>query len=278
VVTRRKAIFSFLGACGVAPAYPCCLEPHWLGVGQHQVNLPRASFSEPLRLLQLSDLHYSPVVPLNLIESAVTLGLSQQPDLICLTGDFITHRDQLDFAAYSRTLQRLSAAAPTYAILGNHDGGRWARRGGGYADHRLVEKLLEQSGVELLHNRSIPLRIRNSRFSLVGVGDLWADEIDTARAYAGLDPRDPIVLMSHNPDSKDVLEGQPWDLMLSGHTHGGQVILPLVGAPFAPVVDKRYIAGLKPWGARQIHVTRGVGNLHGVRFGCRPEVSLLMLR
>ena len=66
-----------------------------------------------------------------------------------------------------------------------------------------------------------------------------------------------------------------WDLMLSGHTHGGQIIVPLYGAPFHAVSDRRYMAGLKPWGSRQIHVTRGVGNLLGVRFNCRPEVSLL---
>ncbi len=270
-------MFSFLGACGAAPAYPCYLEPRWLDVGQHQVKLPRAAFFEPVRVLHLSDLHYSPVVPLSLIQAGVTLGLEQRPDLICLTGDFITHREELDLAAYGRTLERLSAAAPAYAVLGNHDGGRWAQRGGGYPGHQVVEKLLQQSGVQLLHNRSLKLRIRNSRFTLVGVGDLWAEEIDAPQAFAGVDRREPVVLMSHNPDSKDVLQDHPWDLMLSGHTHGGQVLLPFDGPRFAPVEDKRYVEGLKPWGARQIHVTRGVGNLHGVRFRCRPEVSLLLL-
>ncbi len=65
--------------------------------------------------------------------------------------------------------------------------------------------------------------------------------------------------------------------MLSGHTHGGQVILPFDGPRFAPVMDKRYVAGLGMWGERQIHVSRGVGNLHGVRFRCRPEINLLTL-
>jgi predicted MPP superfamily phosphohydrolase len=65
--------------------------------------------------------------------------------------------------------------------------------------------------------------------------------------------------------------------MLSGHTHGGQVIVPFEGQRYAPVADKRYVAGLRPWGARQIHVTRGVGNVGGVRFRCRPEVSILTI-
>ena len=83
--------------------------------------------------------------------------------------------------------------------------------------------------------------------------------------------------MSHNPDSKEMLRRWPWDLLLSGHTHGGQVIIPFQGPRYAPVTDKRYVAGLKPWESRQIHVTRGVGNFAGVRFRCRPEVSLLIL-
>ena len=112
---------------------------------------------------------------------------------------------------------------------------------------------------------------------MVGVADLWSREIEAERAFASVDPHHPVVLLSHNPDSKDVLGAYPWDLMLSGHTHGGQVILPITGPGFAPVRDKRYVAGLKPWGSRQIHVTRGVGNVGGVRFRCRPEVSLLLI-
>jgi hypothetical protein len=84
-------------------------------------------------------------------------------------------------------------------------------------------------------------------------------------------------LLAHNPDSKDILGAYPWDLMLCGHTHGGQVRLPIVGPAFAPVRDKRYVEGLKPWNDRLIFVTRGVGNYVGVRFNCRPEVSLLNL-
>jgi predicted MPP superfamily phosphohydrolase len=105
----------------------------------------------------------------------------------------------------------------------------------------------------------------------------WEWEIDAPRAFAGIDESRNVVLLSHNPDSKDALDAFPWHLMLCGHTHGGQVIVPLAGPIFAPVADKRYVAGLKPWGDRQIHVTRGVGNVGGVRFLCRPEASLLLL-
>ncbi|HEV3201918.1 MAG TPA: phosphodiesterase YaeI [Bryobacteraceae bacterium] len=276
-MTRRKFVYCCLGASGVAASYPCYFEPRWLAVTHHQVDLQRAPLPDPIRILHLSDLHFSAFVPLSLIESAVTLGLAQKPDVICLTGDFITDREELGAGPYSRVLSRLSRSAPTFAVLGNHDGGIWAQVSGGYSDHRAVAKLLDQSGIELLHNRATRVQVRNSVLSLVGVGDLWSDEIEAARAFSGLDLRLPIVLLSHNPDSKDPLGNDPWDLMLSGHTHGGQVILPFQGPRYAPVLDKRYVAGLRPWGSRQIHVTRGVGSLGGIRFGCRPEVSILVV-
>jgi predicted MPP superfamily phosphohydrolase len=138
-----------------------------------------------------------------------------------------------------------------------------------------VERILEEAGIELLHNRSAAPEVRGSKINLVGVGDLWSDEIDADRAFADARRGRPTVLLAHNPDSKDELRRKEWDLMLSGHTHGGQVIIGYDGSRYAPVEDKRYVAGLKPWGTRQIHVTRGVGNIAGVRFRCRPEASVL---
>jgi uncharacterized protein len=104
---------------------------------------------------------------------------------------------------------------------------------------------------------------------------LWAEEMNPQNAFAKARGELRTILLSHNPDSKVDLGSYRWDLMLSGHTHGGQLYLPIIGTPFAPVRDKRYVAGLKAWRDRWIHVTKGVGNLHGLRFNCRPEVSLL---
>lgn len=275
-MTRRKFVHAFLA--GSAVSYPCYFEPRWLAITRPQVNLRRARLAESIRILHLSDLHYSWAVPLNLIEFAVTRGLQERPDVICLTGDFITGLEDLNTGKYARTLSRLSKFAPTFAVFGNHDGGIWAREAGGYSDHRAVEKLLEEGGIQLLHNASAQVRIRSAVLTLVGLGDLWADEIEPKRAFSALDERMPVVVLSHNPDSKDVLRTYTWDLMLSGHTHGGQVIIPFDGPRFAPVIDKRYVGGLGLWGSRQIHVSRGVGNLCGIRFRCRPEVNLLVVQ
>ena len=251
-------------------AYPFA-EALWLDVTQRQVRV--AGLRTPVRILHLSDLHYSRIVPLAVIDRAITAGLAGKPDLICVTGDFIT--SGADFASrdYAAVLKRLSAAASTYAVLGNHDGGSWSLAYEGRGDHRAVDRLLEDSGIELLHNRSV----RKSGLTLVGTGDLWSDELDGDLAFKEVKGDLPVVLLNHNPDGKDLVARQLWHLMLSGHTHGGQVIVPFLGPMYAPVADKRYSDGLKLWGTRQIHVSKGVGNVHGVRFRCRPEVTLLDL-
>jgi len=269
-ITRRQ----FYAGLAIGAAYPFAVEPRWLDVTHRRLSLK--GLRSPIRMLHMSDLHASLPVPLSMIGQAITAGLAEKPDLICLTGDFITRGGDFISKDYSAVLKRLSAAAPTFAVLGNHDGGLWTQIYDGRADHKAVEQLLEDSNIELLHNRSKSVTLRDSSISLVGTGDLWNDEVDARHAFSEVGP-DPVILLSHNPDGKDVVAQYPWQLMLSGHTHGGQVIWPFDGPRYAPVNDKRYVDGLKPWGTRHIQVSRGVGNIWGVRFRCRPEVTILDL-
>jgi predicted MPP superfamily phosphohydrolase len=215
-------------------------------------------------------------VSLSFIEKAITRGLLHEPDLICLTGDYVTAGDQRDLEQYGRVLSQLPDHAPTFAALGNHDGGAWSQRKGGYADTTEIKALFEGAGITLLYNRWI---ITASRVAMVGTADLWAGGFALSSAFDGLDSNDveATICLSHNPDSKDLMDDQAWDLMLSGHTHGGQVVVPFFGAPFAPVQDRRYVSGLNPWGDRQVYITRGVGNLYRLRLNCRPDVSILEL-
>ncbi|MBM3875430.1 MAG: phosphodiesterase YaeI [Verrucomicrobia bacterium] len=312
-LTRRR-VFKGLACAAVAGAAGAAwmrfVEPPWLKLSN--VRVPLSNGARPmLRVLQLSDFHASPVVPLSLVNSAVELALAQQPDLVCLTGDFITHQFE-QFEAYGTILKRLSDAAPTFATFGNHDGGSWAARAysgardktlrqlrnesgwfhaasqarhrvlghhGGYADTSNVRSMLTAARVEVLHNRSVELTARGRKLTIVGTGDLWAQELKAGEAFAGVKPADDrdIICLSHNPDGKDALKAHPWSLVLCGHTHGGQLEVPFFGTPLAPVHDHRFVRGLHRWNDRWIHITKGVGNLHGLRFNCRPEVSLLEL-
>lgn len=273
-LSRRQLIMTGAGCAMAAGAYPLVVEPRWLEVTHTPVRIGNDR-GEPIRILHLSDLHRSWFVPLSMIHHAITLGLAEKPDLIAVTGDFITHNQEVGFEKYADCLSRLSAAAPSFAVLGNHDGGEWASGRFGYADHRHVEDLVKRAGIDLLHNRCLPVSVRGRTVNLAGVGDLWSKEVNSAAAFRGIEPGAPVVLLAHNPDSKEALRGRSWDLMLAGHTHGGQIVIPFEGPKYAPVNDFRYIAGLGSWEGRQIFVTRGVGNVGGVRFRCRPEVSIL---
>jgi predicted MPP superfamily phosphohydrolase len=262
---------------GCAPAYAFGVEPNWLERTFHRVKLPCKNLTSGVRVLHLSDLHASSAVPFSLIEKSVELGLEAKPDVICLTGDFVTDNSAFDEAEYARILRRLSSAAPIFASLGNHDGGAWSDWAGGFKDTSVVRALLSAGNVPLLHNRSEVVRVRDQAIRFAGVADLWSDDVDGDLAFADVSADDPAILLAHNPDTKDVLADKPWDLMLSGHTHGGQVVLPMLGERFVPIRDKRFIAGLKQWNGRQVYVTRGVGSIRGVRVNCRPEVTLLDL-
>jgi predicted MPP superfamily phosphohydrolase len=273
----RRAFLACAGA-GVLglPGYAGLVEPFHLEIGRHECKTRAPVPDRPLKILHLSDLHASWAVSLGFIEEAVELGLQLKPDLVCITGDFISGK-YADFDPYARVLAKLSDAAPAFACLGNHDGGRWAKFRGGYETTQAVRQLLQQSRIQLLHNSSTKLRLNGRDLILTGLADAWSENLDLAAAFP---PAEAVgagtrILLSHNPDTKDFLKFQPWELLLSGHTHGGQVILPLLGAPWTPVRDKRFIAGMYSWNDRWIHITRGVGNVHGVRFNCPPEVSLI---
>jgi predicted MPP superfamily phosphohydrolase len=254
------------------------LEPRWLGVGRVTVKLRPGTISAPIKILHLSDLHASPVVSLKFIERAIAKGLELKPDLIFLTGDFISGKFS-EFDAYAEVLSPLAKAAPCLAILGNHDGGSWARARGGYVNTQNVRDLLTRSGARLLYNESTVTQVAGTSLRIVGLGDWWADECDPKAGFAADSPgqQTPTVLLTHNPDTKELVRPYSWDVAFCGHTHGGQLQIPLFGAPFAPVRDKRIVKGLHEWEGRWIYVTKGVGNLLGMRLNCRPEISLVTL-
>lgn len=275
-MTRRKFLFGLGGAAAGTALYMRYVEPQWLEVNVRRIDIGLKS--RGLRVLHLSDLHVSRRISTDYICEAIKSGLQLQPELIVITGDFYTSGDENPQDLKSRVLPLLTSGIPVYAIFGNHDGGRWAQRRGGCESTAELKRMLTDAGVKLLHNRAERIQHKGIELEIVGVGDYWGDEFLPAEAFAGLSgTRPPRVVLSHNPDGKQDLAAYDWDLMLSGHTHGGQLSLPLVGEPFAPVRDKRFIAGLYSWRGRQMYISKGIGNMRGLRLGCRPEVSLLEL-
>lgn len=269
--SRRQFLLG-VGASALAAAVPVACSST-LGVSRRRLAL-WGDGGPVVRIGHLSDLHFSTSIPLRHIRRAIDLLIAERPDVICATGDFVTRRAP-DPAAYVDELARLSAAAPTFACLGNHDGGAWmARRGGPKTPDEVID-VLRAAHIAVLRDGTTEFAARGRALLLSGVSDLWSHPIEARKLSSG---RRPHVVLAHNPDTKDELDAAPWDLMLSGHTHGGQVRLPYFGGTLtAPVRDSRYIEGLLPWRDRHLHVSRGVGCLWGIRVNCPPEVTVLEL-
>ncbi len=278
MISRRTflyALSSLAAAVGGCASYAHFWEAKNIRVVTKQIMQGKLTGNRPLRILHISDLHASCFVSLSFIERAVRQALAEKPDLVCITGDFITfnvpHHDR-----YKQILKLLSSTAPTVACFGNHDGGKWAKRGIGYDERPMVQKLLSEGDILILENESKNLLINHQKISIVGLDDIWAERFDPPKAFgsAGSD-YDMRIVLSHNPDTRVRLNTYEWDMLLCGHTHGGEVCIPYIGAPLAPVKDKQYVEGLHYENGRVVHITRGLGSLFGVRINCAPEISIL---
>ena len=275
--TRRR----FLGLLGGAAAlgfYTWRVEPHWVEVVRRDMPIP--GLPDDLvgkTLVQLSDLHVGPRVDSAFLERSLRLVNDLRPDLVCITGDFMTcdGAEQIDEAA--RVMESL-AIPPMgcFAVLGNHDygygGGRFPCRTG-VAD-RLVSRLADL-GIETLRNAS---RLTGG-LRVIGLDDWWKDRFDTVPVAADLASSTPSVVLSHNPDTADLpglANYRGW--ILSGHTHGGQCKPPFLPPPIIPVRNKRYTAGAFDLGdGRHLYINRALGYLRRVRFNVRPEITAFRL-
>jgi len=276
---KRWLVYVLMAVAGLAlcACYPLFLEGVWVETTFTRIRLPQ--LQRPVRVLHLSDLHLGDHPSRAELERIAEDAVRHHPDFICLTGDYVDTPFVLDRDPLEGVIRRLSAKAPVYAILGNHDGGKWlAGRGYPFPTAERVAQELERGGAVVLHNRSATVEVRGQPLVLVGVSDLWSDDVDGRAAFAGVPAGRPVILLAHNPDSKDVLAPlYRWDLMLAGHTHGNQVNLPFYDEPWATVRDQRFLSGLHAWNGTQLYINRGLGGASGVRFRSRPEISILEL-
>jgi predicted MPP superfamily phosphohydrolase len=256
------------------------VEPTWLELNRHDV--PVRGLADPfagLRIVQLSDFHCSRHVTAEYLNEAVDLAQAQQGDVIVLTGDFI-HKGFHYVEHVARVLGRLTAPHGVYAVLGNHDFS--VRNALGFRRYphlyRAVAGALRAQGIRVLHNETVRLTRGTDALNLTGVEDLWSRVCDLDRAFAGLCSSVPRVVLAHNPWTVEHLADHRCDLMLSGHTHGGQINLPGLGRITLGPKGRRYAAGMYRCGETYLYVNKGVGFGFRVRYGVRPEVAVLTLR
>lgn len=298
----------------VVGIWPRFIEPRLLLTSYHSIpigQLPREL--EGLKIVQISDLHLSPYVSQSFLDRCTKRIQSLQPDLIVFTGDVLSYSMLTEPDRLKAFLSTLQAPLGTYAIFGNHDYAEYVSLGKDGRFRKVqshlpaimrglarlfamkdtgeegaivrspigeldeLKALLAASGVHLLHNETIQIGKKGALINLTGLGDYMTGHCQPAQAFSHYDPRYPGIVLSHNPDSYDMLEHYPGDLLLFGHTHGGQVNLPYIWKRVTPIKNKLFKSGLFHIDNRYLYVNRGLGATFPFRWFAPPEIAVLEL-
>lgn len=269
---------TFLRAAA-ATAFPAALGTAAYGLFEAanveiaRVDLPVPKLPVPFEgttVAFLADIHHGPFTELDYVASVVRTTLALRPDLIVLGGDYSLKHEKYIRPCFE-VLSALRARFGVFGVLGNHDywHGIEASRAG-----------FERSGVTQLTNRGAWLERAGYRVRLAGVDDLWTGRANVSAALGDATAEDACVLVSHNPDLAETLTDERVGVMLSGHTHGGQVVFPGGSAPFVPSrYGQKYLKGLVRAPHTSVYVSRGLGcSGVPVRFASRPELTLFTLK
>lgn len=269
---------------------------------------------EGLRILQISDLHLNPQVSQNFLDKLENKIRALEPDILVFTGDFICYGKMQDVKRLRKILSQFKAPYGSFAILGNHDydkpvsvspegnydiidsSGSIVQRGfKALLQERIVTgkvtdkakavgfqtdllELLKSSPLTLLHNETKKIPVKGSFLNVCGLGEYMLGKCLPEEAYKNYDPEYPGIILVHNPDGIKKILGRPGDLILSGHTHGGQVNLPWMWKKFTLLEDRSLYKGLYKREGKWIYVNRGVGGVMKFRWFSPPELLLATLK
>ncbi|MEX2104024.1 MAG: metallophosphoesterase, partial [Bacilli bacterium] len=244
----------FLATCAV-PFYSYFAEPRWVETNQLELSFLRlpAAF-DGVRILQFSDLHYGFFYePTNLIKLISTIN-ALEPNMIVFTGDFFDGEVVPYVQECIEAFTSLNAVSlGLYAVMGNHDYYT------GYNRSAQVIDVYEKSGFKVLRNENITVKRDGKSIQIAGVDDMFLGKPNLERTFLKTDPNMFTLFLAHEPEFADQAIDYPFDLQLSGHSHGGQIRLPLVGAVITPPGGKKYVHGLhtlnNPVGTRKIIYT-----------------------
>jgi predicted MPP superfamily phosphohydrolase len=270
----------FVGRNWARLGYAYHVEPTWLAVNRVTLsirNLPAALAG--VRIAQLSDFHHGPHIPAGYLEGAIERTVAEKPDIIALTGDYID-RGPAHVRTAAKLFRGLKAPLGVFAVLGNHDFSVHTARGVRRHPelHREVADALGTEGVTVLRNRTVRVERDGAGLLVAGVDDLWSGESDPDAALADACANTPRVILAHNPQSVEQLAKHRADVVLSGHTHGGQINWPGLGRLMLGKKARRWAAGLYPLEAGHLYVNTGVGFGWRFRFGVRPELAIFTLQ
>lgn len=272
--TAFTAVGSAVSIGGVVK-YASDIEPKRLKIERVTVklaNLPEAF--DGVKIAQISDLHADDILTPEDVAQAVTFVNLLKPDLVAITGDYVTQDSSYGFPI-AKALKLLNAPLGCFAVLGNHD--YWGR----------VEEIVEAfdfHSLSLLKNQNQSIERDGKRIWIAGVDDVIERKQDLEKTLAGVPANETIILLAHEPDYADLVAAdRRVTLQLSGHSHGGQIRIPFYGAPILPPLGKKYPWGLNQVGQMQVYTNQGLGLVRwgavpAMRVNCRPEVTLLTLK
>jgi predicted MPP superfamily phosphohydrolase len=297
--------------------WPRFVEPQLLSTTQLVLPIPQLPQSlEGTKIIQLSDLHWAKGFPQGLIDKIKDKINRFNPDIIVFTGDFLTRSRLENEEQLMELLNSLKASTGCFAILGNHDYSKFVtlNRDGDYdidrassqssiskgfsrlltststatgnitpeakqvGMHHELLALLKKTSFTLLDNDSQLIPCRGSYLNVCGLGEYALGRCNPEKAFRNYDPKYPGVILSHNPDSFPFLQDYPGELILAGHTHGGQINIPLLWNKFTKMKDKKYKRGLKKLKDKWVYINRGVSSVMKFRLFSIPEITCITLR
>lgn len=277
----RKAIWRTMARIGLTGIHALPMNRRWIDI--HRRPMPLKNLDPAmngLKLVQISDLHYSPMVWERYLVQFIDWINDLKPDMVVITGDLITggyrYADRV-----SKILARLKAPLGVICTFGNHDYSVYGRTLTSEGRRRgdFLERSLVSEGLIVLRNQIHYLRLAGvaTPVAIVGLDDEWSGAIDPAAAFAGLDPAIPAICLNHNPVNCTALMCYGWQWMLSGHTHGRQIATSALGRRLYPHRYRHFTQGYYAVNGRHLYVNRGLSYGQRVRDWCRPEVTVFKL-
>lgn len=298
----------------VVGVWPRFIEPNLLRTTKLQLQIPKLPPSlNGIKILQFSDLHLHPRTPPSFLKKLKTRISELNPDLIFFTGDFICYSQLDEKERLKNFLNELQAPYGCFAIFGNHDYSNFVSvNGEGDYDvlnpeqsslkralkrlfinqiltkritakafetqenNELVE-LLKETPFQVLNNTTIQLPVRDTKINLSGLGEFMLGKCLPEKAFKQYDPAFPGIVLLHNPDGIPLLQNFPGEVILCGHTHGGQVYLPGIWKKFTLMENIEFLRGLKQIDRKWVYINSGVGSVLPFRWFSMPEILLITL-
>jgi uncharacterized protein len=278
----RYAIWSNMARLGLTGMHALPVNRRWVEIHRRPMVLSNLDPAmEGWKVVQISDLHYSPVVWRKYLIQFMRWVNDLEPQVVVVTGDLITggyrYADRI-----ATLLSHVKAPHGVICTFGNHDYSIYGKRVNGEGKRRadFLESALRKRGLIVLRNESLKLNAPGATKPLVIVGldDEWSGNIDPHQAFGDVDSSLPIICLNHNPVNVRELLEYPWQWMLSGHTHGRQVATSKVGRALYPHRYRHYTHGYYSVGGRHLYVNRGLSYGQRVQDWCKPEISVFTLK